>query len=89
MQFSVATIAAYAALLSSASAHMIMKTPYPFGPGSLTKDPLHADGSDFPCSRDLVSMILLAKRISIQLARISPFPSLAQLSMAADPARFP
>ncbi|KZZ90988.1 Chitin-binding, domain 3 [Ascosphaera apis ARSEF 7405] len=51
MQFSVATIAAYAALLSSASAHMIMKTPYPFGPGSLTKDPLHADGSDFPCKQ--------------------------------------
>ena len=41
------------ALLGSglASAHMIMKTPTPYGASSMTNGPLAADGSDYPCKQ--------------------------------------
>ncbi|KAI5296980.1 hypothetical protein KEM56_005178, partial [Ascosphaera pollenicola] len=51
MHFSTTAIAAYAALLSSASAHMIMKTPYPYGPSSLNNSPLEDGMGDFPCKQ--------------------------------------
>ncbi|KAL8740607.1 MAG: hypothetical protein Q9190_006712 [Brigantiaea leucoxantha] len=38
-------------LLSGANAHMIMKTPTPYGKSSLNNSPLDASGSDFPCKQ--------------------------------------
>ena len=46
------TLILAAALLGSASAHMKMVQPPPFGPDSLTNAPLNADGSNFPCKND-------------------------------------
>ena len=49
MHFSSAALVAAALSAGSASAHMIMKTPAPFG--SPNSSPLLADGSDFPCKK--------------------------------------
>lgn len=43
------TILLAAALAASASAHMKMANPAPYGAESLTNSPLDASGSDFPC----------------------------------------
>ena len=42
-------LAAITTLLSTATAHMKMTTPMPYGSQSLDNSPLAADGSDFPC----------------------------------------
>ncbi|KAH0842004.1 DNA-directed RNA polymerase [Fonsecaea pedrosoi] len=46
-----AALAALAFLAAAADAHMIMKTPVPYGKSSLNNSPLLADGSDFPCKQ--------------------------------------
>lgn len=53
MHFSTSLIAAAAALLSAvpANAHMEMRTPYPYGPNTLTNGPLMNDLADFPCKQ--------------------------------------
>jgi hypothetical protein len=38
-----------ACLATSASGHMTMRSPVPYGKSSLTNSPLDASGSDFPC----------------------------------------
>ncbi|KIW21148.1 hypothetical protein PV08_01728 [Exophiala spinifera] len=38
-------------LASATNAHMIMKSPVPYGKSSLNNSPLLADGSDFPCKQ--------------------------------------
>ena len=38
-------------MASSVSAHMIMRSPIPYGLSSLNNSPLAADGSDFPCKQ--------------------------------------
>ncbi|EXJ92014.1 hypothetical protein A1O3_00564 [Capronia epimyces CBS 606.96] len=38
-------------MISSADAHMIMKSPVPYGKSTLNNSPLVADGSDFPCKQ--------------------------------------
>ncbi|KAL1954522.1 hypothetical protein VTO42DRAFT_1082 [Malbranchea cinnamomea] len=47
MRFS--AVAAVGVLMGIASAHMKMKTPYPFGPDTLNTSPLQANLTDFPC----------------------------------------
>lgn len=48
--FAKSILAATAVLSASvANGHMMMKTPYPYGPNTLNNSPLNADGSDFPC----------------------------------------
>ena len=42
-------LAAITTLLSTATAHMKMTTPMPYGSQSLDNSPLIGDGSDFPC----------------------------------------
>ncbi|KAH8918079.1 lytic polysaccharide monooxygenase [Atractiella rhizophila] len=45
---------AYASLLalfSAASAHMVIRSPVPYGQSTLDNSPLLADGSNFPCKR--------------------------------------
>ena len=49
--FNSAVVVTALALVSTAKAHMIMKTPTPFGKSSLNNSPLVADGSDFPCKQ--------------------------------------
>lgn len=51
MHFSMRTIALVASLLGSTSAHLTLTSPKPFGfsGGPLNRNPLNADGSDFPC----------------------------------------
>ncbi|EAS31023.1 uncharacterized protein CIMG_06502 [Coccidioides immitis RS] len=53
MHFSTSFIAATAAVLAAvpASAHMDMRTPYPYGPDTLTNGPLMNDLADFPCKQ--------------------------------------
>ncbi|KAL8723817.1 MAG: hypothetical protein Q9181_007169, partial [Wetmoreana brouardii] len=48
--YNTAIIAALA-LVSGTNAHMLMKTPAPYGAASLTNGPLDASGSDFPCKQ--------------------------------------
>lgn len=43
--------AVHCLLLPWATAHMIMKSPVPYGKDSLNNNPLAADGSDFPCKQ--------------------------------------
>jgi hypothetical protein len=38
-------------LVATTNAHMIMKTPTPYGKSTLDNSPLLADGSDFPCKQ--------------------------------------
>ncbi|KAK4501568.1 hypothetical protein PRZ48_007377 [Zasmidium cellare] len=38
-------------LASSVNAHMMIKSPVPYGKSSLNNSPLEADGSDFPCKQ--------------------------------------
>lgn len=40
-----------AALMAVGEAHMIMKSPVPYGKSSLNNSPLAGDGSDFPCKQ--------------------------------------
>ncbi|KAJ9643663.1 hypothetical protein H2204_001808 [Knufia peltigerae] len=47
----VATASILLLLAATTNAHMIMKTPVPYGKSSLTNSPLLADGSDFPCKQ--------------------------------------
>ncbi|KAG7001371.1 hypothetical protein G7Y79_00032g067240 [Physcia stellaris] len=51
MQYSKAFVAGLFGLAPCISAHMIMKTPNPFAPGSLNNSPLDASGSDYPCKQ--------------------------------------
>ncbi|KAI9722981.1 MAG: hypothetical protein M1812_001430 [Candelaria pacifica] len=52
MQFSKTTIIAAALyFLSSVDAHMIMRTPTPFGKANLDNSPLDLTGKDFPCKQ--------------------------------------
>lgn len=51
MQYSKAFVAGLLGLAPCISAHMIMKTPSPFAPGSLNNSPLDASGSDYPCKQ--------------------------------------
>ncbi|OQV00648.1 hypothetical protein CLAIMM_06118 [Cladophialophora immunda] len=46
-----AALAALAFLAVAGDAHMIMKTPVPYGKSTLNNSPLLADGSDFPCKQ--------------------------------------
>ena len=48
MHFSTALMACVAGL-APASAHMIMKTPTPYGAATINNSPLDASGSDYPC----------------------------------------
>ena len=43
--------AAIMAFTELSSAHMIMKTPFPYGPDSLNNSPLAANGADYPCKQ--------------------------------------
>ncbi|KAL8823023.1 MAG: hypothetical protein Q9191_006256 [Dirinaria sp. TL-2023a] len=47
-----AILFAAATIFSSASAHMKMVNPPPYGPDSLDNSPLLADGSNFPCKNN-------------------------------------
>ncbi|KAK5273341.1 hypothetical protein LTR40_013892, partial [Exophiala xenobiotica] len=38
-------------LAASTNAHMIMKSPVPYGKSTLNNSPLNGDGSDFPCKQ--------------------------------------
>lgn len=51
MHFSTTSLFAAAGLLAYANAHMIMKSPVPYGKSSLNNSPLDASGSDFPCKQ--------------------------------------
>ncbi|KAI5295803.1 hypothetical protein KEM52_000181 [Ascosphaera acerosa] len=51
MHVSAAGLAACTALLAGVNAHMIMKTPYPYGPDTLDKSPLQNGMGDFPCKQ--------------------------------------
>ncbi|KAL8720689.1 MAG: hypothetical protein Q9225_002482 [Loekoesia sp. 1 TL-2023] len=44
-------MAAAVAFFSITNAHMMMKTPAPYGKASLNNSPLDASGSDFPCKQ--------------------------------------
>ncbi|KIX94196.1 uncharacterized protein Z520_10223 [Fonsecaea multimorphosa CBS 102226] len=46
-----AALAALAFLAATGDAHMIMRTPVPYGKSTLNNSPLAADGSDFPCKQ--------------------------------------
>ncbi|KAI4087632.1 MAG: hypothetical protein LQ344_006630, partial [Seirophora lacunosa] len=46
-----ALLAAALTLLSGTNAHMIMKTPSPYGAASINNSPLDPSGSDFPCKQ--------------------------------------
>lgn len=43
--------AACALLVGSVNAHMVIRSPVPYGAGSLNNSPLEPDGSDFPCKQ--------------------------------------
>jgi hypothetical protein len=43
------TLFAALAMASTASAHMVMENPVPFGPGKPNNSPLDSTGSNFPC----------------------------------------
>lgn len=45
------TAVACGLLASSVNAHMMIKSPVPYGKDSLNNSPLEADGSDFPCKQ--------------------------------------
>lgn len=52
MHFSIRTIAAVAALVSSGvDAHMEMRIPYPYGAATLNNSPLENNLADFPCKQ--------------------------------------
>ncbi|KIW90695.1 uncharacterized protein Z519_08478 [Cladophialophora bantiana CBS 173.52] len=49
--FKSVALAALTFLATVGDAHMIMKTPVPYGKSTLNNSPLVADGSDFPCKQ--------------------------------------
>lgn len=49
MLFSTSFVAAFAAVFSVVDAHMIMRTPYPYGPKTLNNSPLQNGMGDYPC----------------------------------------
>lgn len=60
-------------LIACANAHMVIRSPVPYGQDSLTNSPLEPDGSDFPCKQrsgvyDVTKMNNMAVGVPQELA---------------------